>query len=92
MVGIGIMNEHRLNASYLIGTALVHIGAITQIHKIFSRGSADDIAWFFILAILLGHVFHAPRSFSSKFWVWKLNCSVGILLALVIFIQVIIYG
>ena len=86
------MNERRLNALYLIGTALVHIGAITQIYKIFQSHSAEDIALFWIGAILFGHVLHVPRSFSSEFWVWKLNCVVGIILCAIILGQVVIYG
>jgi len=85
-------HEDRLNASYLLGTALVHIGAVTQIVKIFNRGSAEDIAMFWIIAILLGHVLHVPRSFSSEFWVWKLNCCIGIVLCAIILGQVIHYG
>ena len=86
------MHEHRLNALYLIGTALVHIGAITQIYKIFNSHSASDISALWIAAILLGHVLHVPRSFSSEFWVWKLNCCIGIVLCAIILGQVIIYG
>jgi hypothetical protein len=85
-------HEGRLNAMYLIGTALVHIGAITQIHKIFDTQSANDIAAFWIGAILLGHLLHIPRSFTSEFWVWKLNCTVGLILCSIILGQVIHYG
>ena len=86
------MHEHRLNTLYLLGTALVHIGAVTQIYKIFNSQSAEDIALFWIGAILFGHVLHVPRSFSSEFWVWKLNCAIGIILCSIIFGQVLIYG
>ena len=86
------MHEHRLNALYLIGTALVHIGAVTQIVKIFDSQSASDISALWIGAILLGHLLHVPRSFSSEFWVWKLNCAVGIILCSIILGQVIVYG
>jgi hypothetical protein len=86
------MNEHRLNISYLLGTALVHIGAITQIVKIFQTMSAEDISALWIGAILLGHLLHTPRSFSSDYWVWKLNCCIGIILCGIILGQVIHYG
>lgn len=85
-------NENHLNISYLLGTALVHVGAVVQIIKIFQTQSAEDIAIFWMIAILLGHIFHVPRSFSSHFWVWKLNCSMGIILSLMILVQVILWG
>jgi hypothetical protein len=85
-------NEGRLNALYLIGTALVHIGAIIQIWKIFNTGSAEDISALWIGAILFGHLLHVPRSFTSEFWVWKLNCTVGLILCSIILGQVIHHG
>ena len=86
------MSEKIKNYLYLAGVFCVQYGAVIQIVKTYSTQSAADLALWYFLLLLIGHLLHFPRSFSSKHGVWKFNCVISTLLIFVILMGVVIYG
>ena len=78
-----LKNERFLDISYLAGTVIVQIGAVTQIHRTY--------ATMWIILLLIGQVLHIPRCFSSGFWVWKGSHVASCILVGVLLIGVILY-
>lgn len=86
-----LKNERFLDTSYLAGTAITQVGAVTQVHRTYTTKSAEDIATMWIILLLLGQVLHLPRCFSSRFWVWKGSHVVSCILLGVLLTGVILY-
>jgi len=81
-----------LNFVYLCGTLCISLSALAQIVKTVQTQSAEDFAIMWLIMLVVGHVFHLPRSLTSGFWVWKLNCLLGMSLILVLLGLIIAYG
>ena len=81
-----------LNTVYLFGTLCISLSALAQIIKTVQTQSAEDFAIMWLIMLVVGHVFHLPRSLTSGFWVWKLNCLLGMSLILVLLGLIIVYG
>ena len=86
-----LKNERFLDISYMAGTVIVQIGAVTQIHRTYATKSVEDIAIMWIILLLIGQVLHIPRCFSSGFWVWKGSHVASCILVGVLLIGVILY-
>lgn len=84
--------EKVYNWLYLAGTGAVHYGATLQIIKLFTTKSAEDLSLWWMVFLFLGHSLHLPRSVSSRFGVWKLNCLLGMSLIAVMIIGILLYG
>jgi len=81
-----------LNGLYLVGTAVFSFSSIFQIIKTVRTQSVEDIAITWLALLVAGTLCHAPRAFTSTYWVWKLNAAlaltfIGTLLGLVIAYQ-----
>lgn len=81
-----------LNTCYLLGTLCISLSSINQIVKTYQTQSAEDFAMTWLLMLIVGHVFHLPRSLSSGYWVWKLNCILGMILIMVLLGGIIAYS
>lgn len=77
---------------YLIGAVIVQLGGIFQIVKTYTTRSAEDIAIWWLIALLLGELIHCPLSFSSKYGVWKIAHIIAVVLILLLLIGVVLYG
>lgn len=76
---------------YVCGVAMVQIGAVLQIIKTYTTQSAGDIAFFWIVLLLVGETFHLPLAFSSHYLMWKLAHIFAICLICALLAGVTIY-
>jgi len=84
--------ERVLNTLYLIGVCMIHYGAILQIAKIFTTQSAEDLSLPWMCFLFGGHIIHLPRSFSSKYGVWKFNCLISLGIIATMITGIILYS
>lgn len=77
---------------YMLGAFIVEAGGISQTIKTFSTQSAEDIAWYWIAALLFGEILHLRLAFSSEFWAWKVAHVLAIIIISTLLLGVILYG
>lgn len=84
--------ERILNTLYMIGVCMIHYGALLQIVKIFTTQSAEDLSLPWMCFLFGGHILHLPRSFSSKYGVWKFNCLISLVLIATMITGILLYS
>ena len=86
------MSEERATKLYAFHTAIVWAGSIWQIIHTFTTKSVEDIAVWWIIALLVAQIIAIPLSFCSHFGIWKI-CRVGsAILCAILLIGVLLYG
>lgn len=85
------LRERVYNTLYMVGVGMIHWGALLQIIKIFGTQSAEDLSLPWMCFLFGGHVLHLPRSFSSKYGVWKFNCLISLCIILTMITGIVLY-
>jgi len=87
-----MLSEHIKNGLYLGHALIVWAGGGQQIWHVYHYQSAQDITLFWVGCLLLAEFLALPRTFSSRFWVWKFCHIVSAILVSILLVGVIFYG
>jgi hypothetical protein len=86
-----VFKQRFLDALYFLGMVMISTSSINQIYKTATTHNVTSFAIAWLIMLTVGEAFHIPRSLSSTFWVWKLNCFASLFLMTVLLILVIYY-